>query len=141
MTPSGQAKTRKASLSDARAHLSKAREYLRAATDSLALDNRVAATGNAVHAGIAAADAIAAGLVGSVWAGEHSQAPVHLEKAGGDGRQGATQLRRLLPLKTKAEYDPEPIGAGDARAAVKAAERIVAIAERVVAAVSKKSKQ
>ena len=141
MTPSRQAKTRKASLGDSRVHLSKAREYLRAATDSLALDNRVAATGNAVHAGIAAADAIAAALVGSVWAGEHSQAPVHLEKGAADGRQAATQLRRLLPLKTKAEYDPAPISAGDARAAVKAAERIVAIAERVVAALPQNSKQ
>lgn len=141
MTPSGRTKTRQASPSDTRAHLSKAREYLRAATDSLALDNRVAATGNGVHAGIAAADAIAAALVGSVRAGEHSQAAVHLEKAGTDGRQAATQLRRLLPLKTKAEYDPAPIGAGDARAAVKAAERIVVIAERVVAAAPQKSKQ
>jgi hypothetical protein len=141
MTPSRQAKTRKASLGVAEAHLSKAREYLRAATDSLALDNRVAATGNAVHAGIAAADAIAAALVGSVWAGEHSQAPVHLEKAGVDGRQAATQLRRLLPLKTKAEYDPAPISAGDARAAVRAAERMVAIAERVVAAAPRKATQ
>jgi hypothetical protein len=141
MTPSRGAKTRKASPSDARAYLSKVREYLRAAVDSLALDNRVAATGNAVHAGIAAADAIAAALIGSVWAGEHSQAPVHLEKAGADGREAATQLRRLLPLKTKAEYDPAPIGAGDARAAVRAAERIVVIAERVVAALPEKSKQ
>ncbi|HVC69801.1 MAG TPA: hypothetical protein VNC61_06000 [Acidimicrobiales bacterium] len=141
MTPSRQAKTRKASPGVAEAHLSKAREYLRAATDSLALDNRVAATGNAVHAGIAAADAIAAALVGSVWAGEHSQAPAHLEKAGADGRQAATQLRRLLPLKTKAEYDPAPISAGDARAALKAAERMVAIAERIVAATPRKSKQ
>jgi hypothetical protein len=138
MTPR-QAKTRKASSGDARAHLAKAGEYLQAATDSLALDNRVAATGNAVHAGIAAADAIAAALVGSVWAGEHSQAPAHLEKAGADGRQAATQLRRLLPLKTKAEYDPAPIGQGEARAAVKAAERILAIAERVVAVAPQRS--
>lgn len=141
MTPSRQAKTRKTSPGVAGAHLSKAREYLRAATDSLALDNRVAATGNAVHAGIAAADAIAAALVGSVWAGEHSQAPAHLEKAGADGQQAATQLRRLLPLKTKAEYDPAPISIGDARAAVKAGERMVAIAERVVAAAPRKSTQ
>jgi hypothetical protein len=141
MTPARQAKTRKATPVDAVAHLSKAREYLRAATDSLALDNRVAATGNAVHAGIAAADAIAASVVGAVWAGEHNQASVHVEKAGAEGRRAATQLRRLLPLKTKAEYDPAPIGQAEARAAVKAAERIVAIAERVAVAVARRSIQ
>lgn len=56
-----------------------------------------------------------------------------LEKVGGpDGRQAARQLRRLMPLKDRAEYDPTPTSAAEARDARKAAERIVAIAERVV---------
>jgi len=134
VTPSRRlAKTRSATSADANAYLAKAREFLRAAVDSRALGNHVAAAGNAVHAGIAAADAIATVRVGAVWIGEHSQAAGHVEGAGGsDGRQAAAQLRRLLPLKTRAEYDPRPVTAGEAAAAVKAAERIVNIAERVV---------
>ena len=85
-----QSQTRPASAGDARAYLDKAREFLRAAEDSLALGNRVAAAGNAVHAGIGAADAITAARSAVVWKGEHSQAPAHLERVGGeDGRRGS----------------------------------------------------
>ena len=118
---------------DARAYLDKAREFLRAAEDSLGLGNRVAAAGNAVHAGIGAADAISAARAAVVWKGEHSQAPAHLDRVGGeDGRRAAAQLRRLLPLKNRAEYDPDPISASEAKAAVTAAVRIVRIAELAV---------
>ena len=128
-----QAKTRTASAADARAYLDKAREFQRAAEDSLGLGNHVAAAGNAVHAGIGAADAITAARAAVVWKGEHSQAPLHLEKVGGEeGRKAAPQLRRLLPLKNRAEYDPEPISATEARAAVAAAARMVRIAEQTV---------
>jgi hypothetical protein len=101
--------TRRASVADARAYLAKAREFLRAAEDALALSNRVAATGNAVHAGIAAADVITSARAAVVWKGEHSQAPAHLEKvAGSDGKKAALHLRRLVPMKNRAEYDPDP---------------------------------
>jgi hypothetical protein len=133
MTAARRTQTRPSSAADARAHLDKAREYLRAAEDSLELGNRVAATGNAVHAGIAAADAITAARAAVVWKGEHSQASAHLEKVGGDeGRKAAPHLRRLLPLKNRAEYDPEPISATEAKAAVTAAARVVRIAEQTV---------
>jgi|NGEPerStandDraft_6_1074524.scaffolds.fasta_scaffold03838_8 alkylation response protein AidB-like acyl-CoA dehydrogenase len=93
----------------------------------------VAAAGNAVRAGIGAADAITAARAAVVWKGEHSQAPAHLEKVGGEkGRKAAPQLRRLLPLKNRAEYDPEPISATEAKAAVTAAARMVRIAEQTV---------
>ncbi len=128
------ARTRPASPAQAVAYLSRAREFLRASTDSLELGNLIAATGNAVHAGIAASDAITARRAGSVWKGEHSQAARYLETAaGGVGQEAARHLRRLLPLKTRAEYDPDPVPPAEARAAVQAAERILAIAERVVA--------
>jgi hypothetical protein len=129
MTPRRAAKTRTASRTQARAYLAKSSEFLRAAEDSLGLRNYVAATGNAVHAGIAAADAIAASTLGSVWAGEHTLAAGHVQAAGDVGKQAAAQLRRLLPLKNRAEYDPVPVPAGDARAAVKAAERLVQMAQ------------
>jgi len=120
-------------VADAHAYLAKAREFLRAADDALALANCVAATGNAVHAGIAAADAITASRAAVVWKGEHSQAPGHLEKtAGSDGKKAAPHLRRLVPMKNRAEYDPDPITASEARSAVTAASRIVRIAEQVV---------
>jgi hypothetical protein len=108
-------------------------EFFRAAEDSLELGNRVAAAGNAVHAGIGAADAITAARAAVVWKGEHSQSPAHLERvAGDDGRKAATHLRRLLPLKNRAEYDPDPISAAEAKAAVTAAARMVRIAEQTV---------
>lgn len=131
---SRQSTTRSASPRDARAYLAKAKEFLQASTDSLGRENFVATAGNAVHAGIAAADAVSAARAGTVWTGEHGQSPSHLEKAGGtDGRQAARQLRRLLPLKSRAAYDPTPTTRAEARQAHQAAERIVAIAERVVA--------
>jgi hypothetical protein len=51
MTAARRMQTRPASAADARAYLDKAREFLRAAEDSRELGNRVAAAGNAVHAG------------------------------------------------------------------------------------------
>jgi hypothetical protein len=65
--------------------------------------------------------------------GRHSQAAAHLESAGGEGKSAARHLRRLLPLKTRAEYDPAPMRATDAKAAVQAAERIVDLAAQVIA--------
>lgn len=125
--------TRRASPRDARAYLAKAKEFLQASTDSLGHDNFVATAGNAVHAGIAAAHAVSAARAGIVWTGQHGQAPGHLEAVGGaDGRRAAQQLRRLLPLKSRAEYDPTPTSRAEARNAHHAAERIVAIAERVI---------
>ncbi len=51
-------------------------------------------------------------------------------------REAAPQLRRLLPLKNRAEYDPEPIAQAEATAAVtasaSASERMVRIAEQTV---------
>lgn len=133
MTAVRRTQTRPGSAADARVSEDKAREFLRAAEDSLELGNRVAAAGNAVHAGIGAADAITAARAAVVWKGEHSQSPAHLEKVGGDeGRKAAPHLRRLLPLKNRAEYDPEPISATEAKAAVTAAVRMVRIAELVV---------
>lgn len=133
MPPRGQSNTRRASVSDAGLYLSRAREFLCASQDSLTLGNRVAAVGNAVHAGIAAADALAACRAGVVWKGEHGQAAGHLEDfAGADGRRASIHLRRLLPLKSRAEYDPAPVTDSEALSAVLAAERIVAIAEQAV---------
>jgi hypothetical protein len=117
---------------DATAYLTKATEFLRAAQDSFELGNRTAATGNAVHAGISASDALSAALVGSVSQGDHADAPSHLDAIGGDGKIAARQLRQLLPLKTQAEYDPRPVSVTNARRALTAAGRLVVLAEQVL---------
>lgn len=134
------ARTRAHTLPATKAHadqyLTKARQFLQAAQVSLESGSFIAATGNAVHAGINAADTIAASTVGAVWRGEHSQSADFLDKAGAAGKQAARQLRRLLPLKTRAEYDPVPVRATEARAALVAAERLVASAEAVSATVA-----
>ncbi|MHB8296301.1 MAG: HEPN domain-containing protein [Acidimicrobiales bacterium] len=132
MAPQSRGRTQPASAGDAEAYLAKASEFLRAAQDALQAGNYTAATGNAVHAGIAAADAIAAARSGSIWRGPHDQASLHLERSGPDGKQASRHLRRLIPLKTRAEYDPAPVRATDARAAVTAAERMIVIAEGVI---------
>lgn len=124
--------TWQAGVADAAAYLAKAGEFLRAAKDSLGLGNNTAAVSNAVHAGILTADAISAVRTRAVWRGEHSQAASHLEAADNDGKLAARHLRRLLPLKTRAEYDPGPLRVADAQVAVSAAERMVAIAAQVV---------
>ena len=133
MAPRRPTTTRQASKGDARAYLAKAEEYLQASRDSLDHENFTAATGNAVHAEIAAADGLSAVRSGSTWAGEHSQAPAHLEETGGaDGKRAAQQRRRLIPMKNRAEYDPRPVTATDARAAVLAAERLVLLAVKAI---------
>lgn len=131
--PSLRGHARGAGAVEAQGYLDKAREFLRAAGDSLELGNYTAAVGNAVHAGIAAADAISAARARTVWRGEHAQAAKHLESAGTEGKAAARHLRRLLPLKTRAEYDPAPMRVTEARAGVQAAERIVDEATAAVA--------
>ena len=54
--------------------------------------------------------------------------------------EAAAQLRRLLPLKNRAEYDPDPISASEAKAAVTAAARMVRIADLAVGQVEPLSK-
>jgi hypothetical protein len=131
--PRSRAQTRPATIGDARAYLAKAREYLQSAEDAHTRGHHVAAAGTAVLAGIAAADAIACVHSGSVWIGEHGQAPAYLERAAGtEGAAAARQLRRLMPLKNRTEYDPVQLSEIESAGAVEAARRIVSIAERAV---------
>lgn len=118
---------------DAVAHEEQAEEYLRAAQHSLIGGDFNAATGTAVDAAINAADAVAGMNVGLRWKGPHEQAADFVAKAGHEGKEIARELRRLLPLKTQAHYEPGQVSATKARGAVVAAERAVAIARRAVA--------
>jgi hypothetical protein len=89
----------------------------------------------AVHASINAADAITGVRLGIRAAGpDHDQALQLLEQAGDEGKAVARELMRLLPLKAKAEYDPDDIPKAMAGRAVDRARRSVEVARRVVRA-------
>ncbi len=128
-------RTRPVSGPQVRAYASKAREYADAAASELEATRHIAATSLAIHAAINAADAVCGARLGKRAAGEdHDQVLTLLKQAGRDGVAVEKDLRRLLPLKTKAEYEPDDIAAGVATRAVERAQRCVAIAEAVAAA-------
>jgi HEPN domain-containing protein len=129
-----QLRTRPVTAAQARAYLDKAREYLAAAEEELRAGRRIAATSLAIHAGINAADAVTGARLGRRAAGQdHDEVLALLSEAGADGTELHEQLVRLLPLKTKAEYDPADIPKAAAEKAVERARRCVQVAQRVVA--------
>ena len=131
--PRSSSQTVAISVQEAVAHQRQAEEYLRAAQHSLAIGDYNAAAGTAVDAGINAADAVAGMNQGQRWKGPHDQAADFAEKVGGEGKEIARELRRLLPLKTQSHYDAAAVTSAKARSAVTAAERAVAIARRAIA--------
>jgi hypothetical protein len=127
-------RTRPVSAAQARAYTTKAAEFLAAAEEELRAGRRIAATSLAIHAGINAADAVTGTRVGQRAAGQdHDEVLDLLRQAGPDGAEVQSQLIRLLPLKAKAEYDPDDIAKTVADKAVERARRCVAIATRLVA--------
>ncbi len=76
----------------------KRRSSCNAARDALEHGNYSGATGNAVHAGIAVADAIAAARSGTVRRGPHDQAAIHLERAGVDAPARCVVARLTILL-------------------------------------------
>jgi len=126
-------RTRPVSEAQVLAYLTKAEEYLAAAQAELDAGRAIAATSLAVHAGINAADAVTGVRVGVRSAGQdHEQAIVLLRTAGPDGQAVAKELGRLLPMKTRAEYEPDEIPTSDATRGVERARRAVDVARRVV---------
>ena len=92
----------------------------------------LAATSLAVHAGISACDAICGARTGS------TRAPAAItvkpsrssSKRGAKARTRRALLTRLMPLKNRAEYEPQDVPKATATRAVDQAERIVQIAAR-----------
>lgn len=126
------ARTRPVSAAQVRAYVGKAEEYLSAATSELDADRPIAATSLAIHAGINAADAVTGVRLGVRAAGQdHDEAIRLLRTAGSDGIAVAKELGRLLPMKTRAEYEPDDVPKRDAVKAVERAKRIVDVARRV----------
>lgn len=113
-------------------YAAKAREFAEAASSDLAAGRNIAATSLAIHAGINSADAVCGARLGQRAAGQdHDQVLVLLRQAGPDGTEVERDLRRILPLKTKAEYDPDDIAPTIAAKAVERAQRCAAVARRV----------
>lgn len=127
------ARTRVVNAAQARAYLAKAEEYLAAGSAELEAGRTLAATSLAIHAGINAADALTGVRLGKRAAGQdHDEVLALLRDAGPDGAAVAKDLIRLLPMKTKAEYEPDDIPKTAAAKAVERAGRCVGVAGRVV---------
>lgn len=127
-------RTKPVSGAQVRAYAGKAEEYADAAASEIEAGRYIAATSLAIHAGINAADAVCGARLGERAAGEdHDQVLTLLRQAGPDGTKVEKELRRLLPLKTKAEYEPDDVAAGVAIKAVERAQRCVAVARSVAA--------
>jgi uncharacterized protein YbjQ (UPF0145 family) len=130
-----QVRTKSVSGAQVRAFAGRAQEFTDAAASELEAGRNIAAASLAVHAGINAADAVCGARLGKRAAGDdHDQVLALLRQAGQDGAAVEKDLRRLLPLKTQAEYDPDEIAAGVASKAVERARRCVATAAAVAAA-------
>lgn len=123
------------SAAQVRGYAAKAEEFAEAAVSDLAAGRNIAATSLAIHAGINAADTICGARLGQRAAGEdHDQVLVLLRQAGPDGAAVERDLRRLLPLKTRAEYEPDDPAPSVAAKAVERAQRCAAVARRVASA-------
>lgn len=127
-------RTRDCNAADARTRLRQARLYLEVA--ELILDEgaeyATVATGNAVLAGIAAADAICCARAGAMHKGQdHAAAATHLEQVTGD-RQLAGRLRDLVDLKEASHYGLRDVLAKQAHAAVRKARQLLEAAQQSV---------
>lgn len=109
--------------------LDRAEEFLAAAHGSFARGHFQAATSNAVHAAIAAMDAITVFHAGKRSASDRHEEVLVLVRSlrlpDHDLSKRLVQLGRLLGMKTRAEYADARIKRGEAEDAVRTAERIV----------------
>ena len=125
-------RTRPVSAWQVRAYSGKADEYTEAAASELAASRYIAAT-SWLFMPPSTADAVCGGRLGVRAADDdHEQVLFLLRGAGTDGLEIETDLRRLLPMKTKAEYEPDDIAPSVATKAVERAHRCEAIARTVV---------
>jgi hypothetical protein len=120
---------------DALSHLGKAREFLDAARLELDAELFTAAASSAVLAGINAKDTICLRLTGRTGKSEDHRAAVpELAAAGPAGKALESTFRRLLALKTTAQYQAAPISRTDATKAVEWATRMFGAARDVAGA-------
>jgi hypothetical protein len=126
------ARTRPVSAAQVRAHVANPDEYLAAAVSELEAGRPIAATSLAIHAAIDAADVATGRRVGRRAAGQdHDEVLSLLREAGKDGAAVKKELARLVPLKSKAEYEPDEVPRSEAARAVDRARRFVEVARRL----------
>lgn len=128
MSPKPKGRVERCSKADARVRVDHARLYLTVAQTVLAAetgDEATVATGNAVLAAIAAADAISCAATGSRFRGQdHAGAAAHLEKVTGDAKL-ATTLRDVVNLKDLGHYGLGNVSASRAKSAIRKARLLV----------------
>ncbi len=116
--------------------LSKAREYLTAADDSTTAGRHTAAAGDAIHAGIAAKDAIVTALTGSTRKGkDHATAVKELRQALGKRAaafQAEKALRELLSVKSDVEYGAALVFAAKSGVPLRRAHIVVDVAVQML---------
>lgn len=111
--------------------LRKAEQFLNAAETLRDLTDDEAESGDAfvtlcIHAGIAASDAICCRALGHFAQGDdHLQAIAELSKTGSKGRGLSGDLRALLQMKNRAEYEARPVSADQRKRAWRRAESLV----------------
>jgi HEPN domain-containing protein len=126
-------RTKSVSPHHVRQYLAKAEEFLATARESLEAERFIAATGNAVHAAITASDAVCGARTGTRAAGQDHGEVLALLRSGRLRRDRARDSSgSILPLKVRAEYEPDDVSKSAAVRAVEAAGKTVAIARRVV---------
>ena len=119
-------KQRPCTAADARARLSQAKGHLLAA-DLMIDEHTDVSASDAVLAGIAAADALCCHHLRMRSAdGDHARA---VDLLGTIDKPAAAKLRKLLAMKTRAQYDTTITRVGDARIARRLAGELVARAE------------
>lgn len=128
MSPRRVDRTQDCGRGEARTRLRQARLYLEVAqvvTTDEPGEEATVATGNAVLAGIAAADAICCEAAGQRYrGGDHRRAVDHLEQVTGDADLAAT-LRDLIDLKDASHYGVRDVQVPRARSAVRKAAQLV----------------
>lgn len=122
-------RNREVDRSEYRAYLKVAQEYLASAQDNLTKNRFIPACGNAVHAVIAAADALTVFSLGRRSTGQSHMDAIHLLKQVApdeeDLRQQITRFQRILGLKDAAEYLGGDVDQDDARSAIRDTERFL----------------
>lgn len=120
----------------ARNFLKKAEEYLASAEANLAAQRPAVASGDAIHAGICAKDAIVTELTGTTTKGkDHALAAKELGRALGKRPNAASAekgLRELIVSKADVEYGVTLIPGAKAEALVRRARALVELAVRIV---------
>lgn len=129
-------RTRDCTAADARKRLADARKYLEiselAAGETDDEAGNVAA-GNAVLAGVAAADAACCQNLGESSRGQdHRDAGDFLRRVEPGGAQAAKDFERLIGVKDKAHYGFVHVSSPEIKAAIRQARKLVAFAERIL---------